>query len=63
MAALIGALDSYTSTQIGENGHTEYTWSVFLPVCFECLGGHAKQNKTSLYTSVAVFGLRLNIVI
>jgi hypothetical protein len=27
MAALIGALDSYTSTQIGENGHTEYTWS------------------------------------
>ena len=27
MAALIGALDNYTSTQIGENGHTEYTWS------------------------------------
>ena len=27
MTALIGALDSYTSTQIGENGHTEYTWS------------------------------------
>ena len=27
MAALIGALDNYTSRQIGENGHLEYTWS------------------------------------
>ena len=27
MAALIGALDNYTSKQIGENGATEYTWS------------------------------------
>ena len=27
MAALIGALDNYTSRQIGENGHIEYTWS------------------------------------
>jgi hypothetical protein len=27
MAAIIGALDSYTSKQIGENGTTEYTWS------------------------------------
>jgi len=27
MAALIGALDNYTSKQIGENGHLEYTWS------------------------------------
>ena len=27
MAALINALDTYTPTQIGENGHIEYTWS------------------------------------
>lgn len=27
MAALIGALDNYTSRQIGENGHCEYAWS------------------------------------
>lgn len=27
MAALIGALDNYTSTQIGENGHLEHAWS------------------------------------
>ena len=27
MAALIGTLDNYTSRQIGENGHIEYTWS------------------------------------
>jgi hypothetical protein len=27
MAALIGALDNYTSKQIGENGHLENTWS------------------------------------
>ena len=27
MAALIGALDNYTSRQIGENGHKEYMWS------------------------------------
>ena len=27
MAALIGALDNYTSTQIGENGHLEHKWS------------------------------------
>lgn len=27
MAALINALDTYTPTQIGENGHLEYTWS------------------------------------
>ena len=27
MAAIIGALDSYTSKQIGENGTTEYTWT------------------------------------
>ena len=27
MAALIGSLDNYTSRQIGENGHLEYTWS------------------------------------
>jgi hypothetical protein len=27
MAAIIGALDNYTSYQIGENGHLENTWS------------------------------------
>lgn len=27
MAALINTLDSYTPTQIGENGHVEYGWS------------------------------------
>jgi len=27
MAALISALDNYTPSQIGENGHTEYGWS------------------------------------
>ena len=27
MAALIGALDTYTSRQIGENGNIEYCWS------------------------------------
>ena len=27
MAALINALDNYTPSQIGENGHTEYGWS------------------------------------
>jgi hypothetical protein len=27
MAALIGALDNYNSTQIGENGHLEHAWS------------------------------------
>jgi hypothetical protein len=27
MAALINALDNYTPTQIGENGHVEYGWS------------------------------------
>jgi len=27
MAALIDALDNYTPTQIGENGHVEYGWS------------------------------------
>jgi len=27
MAALIGALDTYTSRQIGENGNIEYAWS------------------------------------
>jgi len=27
MAALINALDNYTPTQIGENGHLEYGWS------------------------------------
>ena len=27
MAAIISALDSYTPTQIGENGHVEYGWS------------------------------------
>jgi hypothetical protein len=27
MAALIGALDTYTSRQIGENGNIEYSWS------------------------------------
>ena len=27
MAALINALDNYTSKQIGENGHIEYSWS------------------------------------
>jgi hypothetical protein len=27
MAALVKALDSYTPAQIGENGHTEYSWS------------------------------------
>ena len=27
MAALITALDNYTPTQFGENGHTEYGWS------------------------------------
>jgi hypothetical protein len=27
MAALISALDNYTPTQIGENGHVEYGWS------------------------------------
>jgi len=27
MAALMNAIDSYTPTQTGENGHTEYTWS------------------------------------
>jgi hypothetical protein len=27
MAALIGALDNYTSKQIGENGHLENAWS------------------------------------
>jgi Mg-chelatase subunit ChlD len=27
MAALINALDNYTSTQIGEKGHVEYGWS------------------------------------
>lgn len=27
MAALITALDSYTPTQLGENGHVEYGWS------------------------------------
>jgi Mg-chelatase subunit ChlD len=27
MAALVNALDNYTPTQIGENGHVEYGWS------------------------------------
>jgi hypothetical protein len=27
MAAIINALDSYTPTQVGENGHVEYGWS------------------------------------
>ena len=27
MAALINAIDNYTTTQIGENGHVEYGWS------------------------------------
>ena len=27
MSAIINALDTYTSTQIGENGHAEYGWS------------------------------------
>ena len=27
MAALIGALDNFTSKQIGENGHLEHAWS------------------------------------
>ena len=27
MAALVNALDTYTPTQIGQNGHLEYTWS------------------------------------
>lgn len=27
MAALVNAIDNYTSTQIGENGHVEYGWS------------------------------------
>ena len=27
MAALIKALDNYTPTQFGENGHVEYGWS------------------------------------
>ena len=27
MAAIIGALDNYTSTQIGANGHLEHAWS------------------------------------
>jgi len=27
MAAIIGALDNYTSKQIGENGHLEHVWS------------------------------------
>jgi len=27
MAALVQALDNYTSIQIGENGHSEYGWS------------------------------------
>jgi Mg-chelatase subunit ChlD len=27
MAALVNALDNYTPTQFGENGHTEYGWS------------------------------------
>jgi Mg-chelatase subunit ChlD len=27
MAALVNALDNYTSTQFGENGHVEYGWS------------------------------------
>ena len=27
MAALVNALDNYTPTQFGENGHVEYGWS------------------------------------
>ena len=27
MTAFINALDDYTSTQFGENGHVEYGWS------------------------------------
>jgi len=27
MTALLNALDNYTSSQIGENGHSEFTWS------------------------------------
>ena len=27
MSAIVNALDNYTTTQIGANGHTEYTWS------------------------------------
>lgn len=27
MAALVNAIDNYTNTQIGENGHVEYGWS------------------------------------
>ena len=27
MAALLHALDNYTPSQIGENGHVEYGWS------------------------------------
>lgn len=27
MAALVNAIDNYTTTQIGENGHVEYGWS------------------------------------
>ena len=27
MAALVNALDNYTPTQFGENGHAEYGWS------------------------------------
>ena len=27
MTALFNALDNYTPSQIGENGHSEFTWS------------------------------------
>ena len=27
MTALVSALDAFTSTQYGENGHSEYRWS------------------------------------